>query len=422
MRILVLAGITPNEPHDGDKLRLHHFLRQLKRRGHRVDLFCLTREKAETSAGFDWKDLADRVHLQHLDDREMCLNLAGGLLAGMSWNVSAYHSPHFRQALGAHAASQEGRVTGAVLAYRLRMVPYAEFFLKARSAGHPEVRPIPWVLDYTDCMTNYTRQAARQSGIPWSRRAVAWWDAPLLADEERHAALAADACLAVSEGEREELIRLGAPADKITVVPNGVPKAAKGRRLRPDLYPAKTPVAAFVGNLGYAPNEDGVRWFIEKVWPTVRAIVPDAVFCAVGGSPRPDLLALDNGRDIRVRGFVPDLVPYLSHATCTVAPLRVAAGFQNKIALSLIQGVPVVATPQALRWLPKAARGGVRESENPIDFAHHVADLLFQLEGDASKARRSGAALRRLYSWEVSGKKLDALLRKLAVQKRVSNK
>jgi glycosyltransferase involved in cell wall biosynthesis len=421
MNLLVLTGVNPFPPHDGDKLRLCHLLRQLKRRGHRIDLFILTREDPALLRDDSWKGLVRRVHLEPLSDRELALNLTGGVLTGASLNVSAFHSIRFQQALTAYATSPEGLSVEGVLAYRLRMAPFAEHFSRERRKAHPRAMSAPWVLDYTDCLTGYARQAAGSSGIPWLRRASAWWDAPLLSEEEPRWARRADASLVVSESERIELIRLGAPESKVSVVPNGVEGPARSRFPRPALYPEGAPVAAFIGNLGYAPNEDGARWFIRKVWPTVRARVPDAVFAAVGGSPREGLLALDNGRDVRIQGYVPDLAPYLAHASLTVAPLRVASGFQNKVALSLARAVPVVATPAAIRFLPDSARGGVGTAEDTASFAHETVSRLTRPGAYRSSARRAGAVVRRLLSWHKAGSELDRVLRQVVKGRRIAD-
>jgi glycosyltransferase involved in cell wall biosynthesis len=134
---------------------------------------------------------------------------------------------------------------------------------------------------------------------------------------------------------------------------------------------------------------------------------------AVGGKPSKALLKMDNGRDIRVRGYVPDIHPYLSHADLTVAPLRVASGFQNKVALSLSMGVPVVATPQALKWMPEKESAVWSGGETPEGFAQAVLDGFKRHRANAARAKRSGAALRKAFSWDGSGRMIEKLLRGL---------
>jgi hypothetical protein len=69
----------------------------------------------------------------------------------------------------------------------------------------------------------------------------------------------------------------------------------------------------------------------------------------VGGQPRKVLWKFHNGQDVLVTGWVPEIEPYVQQAAVTIAPLRLTAGMQNKVALSLSLGVPVVATPGAFK-------------------------------------------------------------------------
>ncbi|MBE7212281.1 MAG: hypothetical protein INR65_14760, partial [Gluconacetobacter diazotrophicus] len=50
------------------------------------------------------------------------------------------------------------------------------------------------------------------------------------------------------------------------------------------------PIVLFTGHLSHPPNVDAVLFFLEAVWPRVRARVPDAVFQAVGCLPAASLV------------------------------------------------------------------------------------------------------------------------------------
>jgi glycosyltransferase involved in cell wall biosynthesis len=291
------------------------------------------------------------------------------------------------------------------------MAPYGEAFLKDLSRARPAAPRPRFLLDLTDCLARYASLGAACRGFPPARRFALWWDAPVLSEEEPRWVGRVDEAWVVAEPEREALAGLGAETARIRVVPNGVPPAAKGRKpARPAVYPPGRPVATFVGNLGYAPNEDAVHWFVREAWPRVTRRVPGAVLAVVGGSPRKALRDLDDGDSVRVTGHVPDLAPYLVHAAVSVAPLRVAVGFQNKVALSLAHGVPVVATPQALRWLAKGLRGGTAEADGAVDFARLVAERLERPSFYARAAVRAGRLLVRRSSWEATGRLIEASL------------
>jgi len=420
MKILVLAALVPYPPHDGDKLRLFHFLDQFRRQGHQVDLFCLTRVKKDFRQAQALRPWVRKLHLESLSDFELALNLAGGTFVGQSWNVAAFHSPKFREALAAHATTREGAGTGAVMAHRLRMAPYADHFLRERAKAHPgEARPA-YFLDLTDSLSGYSRQASACPGFPRLKKWAAHWDAYALEAEERDGARKADQTWVVAESEMGEIVALGADPSRVRVIPNGVERSkGPGRFSRPDLAPPGAPLVVFAGNLGYAPNEDAVRHFARNLWPTIHQAVPEAVFAAVGGWPRSGLRALDNGMDLRIRGYVPILEPYLRHATLSVAPLRVAAGFQNKVALSLAAGVPVVATPLALRGLPKGNWGGVLAREADGSFSEAVIGLLKRPARVQALARKTGTVWVRRFGWDQVGRQIQVALRQAAAAQKV---
>ena len=52
-----------------------------------------------------------------------------------------------------------------------------------------------------------------------------------------------------------------------------------------------------------------------------------------------------------VTGRVPDVRPYVAHATAAVAPMRIARGIQNKVLEAMAMGKPVVLTSGALEGI-----------------------------------------------------------------------
>lgn len=400
MNILVLTPIIPYPPHDGDKLRLFHFLKYLKGRGHALDLFCLTRVKSDLQFASDLRPLCRRLYTQHLTNAELFFNLIGGLLMGQSLNVSSHFSPELRDALQAYWKTQDGKGINVILAHRLRSAP-AVF---DKNPGKPVV------LELTDSLTAIAEQMKGQKGIRFSRRLAAGWDRMFLRHEEPGWGSQSSKTVVISGKDAEVLKENGLPPEKVEVIPNGVEVKPSGSK-RPDLYDPDRPVAAFVGNMGYAPNEEGALWFLKRVWPHVKRDVPQAVFAAVGGQPRRVLRKFHNGQDVFVTGWVPQIEPYLKYAVLSIAPLRVAAGMQNKVALSLAMGVPVVATPAALSWLPPQGREGAIVAPSEGLFAQEVAEVLLRPKKVRDQAAKGRRYVLKHYRWNESGRKLEKILK-----------
>jgi glycosyltransferase involved in cell wall biosynthesis len=121
-----------------------------------------------------------------------------------------------------------------------------------------------------------------------------------------------------------------------------------------------------------------------------------------------------DGRRVLVTGWVSEVEPYLTHAALSVAPLRVAAGMQNKVLRALGLGVPVVATPQALAWMPHGGMEGVIVAGDATAFAAETVRGLLKPSAARAAARKGKKFVLGRYRWKESGKKLEDILRKAA--------
>jgi glycosyltransferase involved in cell wall biosynthesis len=159
--------------------------------------------------------------------------------------------------------------------------------------------------------------------------------------------------------------------------------------------------------MDYWPNVDAVLHFADDVLPRVRAAVPDVQFCVVGANPVPEVRALAERPGITVTGRVPDVRPYVTHATVCVAPLRIARGLQNKVLEAMACARPVVVSPQALEGIDCTPGRDLLLAGEPTAFATACVELL----QDPARAGAMGAAARALvvdrYSWASKMARLD---------------
>jgi glycosyltransferase involved in cell wall biosynthesis len=158
---------------------------------------------------------------------------------------------------------------------------------------------------------------------------------------------------------------------------------------------------AFVGSMDWLPNQDAVRFFLDEVWPGIRARRPDATFQIIGRDP-PAALRRLSGRDgVEVVGTVPDVRPSLEEAAVVVVPILVGGGTRLKIYEAMAMGVPVVSTAIGAEGLP------LRNDEHLLiaDTADDQVSAICALLTDRTRASRLAAAARRHVqepcSWDV---------------------
>ena len=96
----------------------------------------------------------------------------------------------------------------------------------------------------------------------------------------------------------------------------------------------------FYGAMNRPENYQSAIWFIEKVFPKLESL--GFCFIVVGNNPHENLKKYDNGKSIRIMGFVKDVTPFFESSLCLVAPLVMGAGVKIKVIEAMSAGLPVL--------------------------------------------------------------------------------
>jgi len=122
----------------------------------------------------------------------------------------------------------------------------------------------------------------------------------------------------------------------IHVIPNGSDPPV------PRLPCLGSPRIGFLGNFAFAPNAEGVEWFIRDVWPRVKRNCPLAQLRLVGRDSDGYLAKL--GPDIIGRGWLEDPSEEIASWSAMIVPIKRGSGTRVKIAEAFASKCPVVAT------------------------------------------------------------------------------
>jgi sugar transferase (PEP-CTERM/EpsH1 system associated) len=192
------------------------------------------------------------------------------------------------------------------------------------------------------------------------------------------------------------------PGVSTAVIPNGVdvdyfkPQEA-----------SDAPTMIYTGGMNMFANRDAVEWFIDSIWPQVKAAIPDARFIAVGQRPSARVTAAaKNDPSIEVPGFVPDVRPWVARASVYVVPLRVGGGTRLKVLDAMAQGKAIVSTRIGAEGIAGDDGEHFVFADDSASFATAVINVL----RDRQLRTRLGAAARARavsnYSWPILGRKL----------------
>lgn len=323
-----------------------------------IELVSLVHDDEEASHVDEVRAFVDRVTTLRVTTLRKALNSAAALATGAPLTHALLDAAGMSTTLQSIC---DRRPPDVVFAYCSGM---------ARFAMQAPLSRLPMVLDFVDVDSKKWEAMARSAAPPLSW--IYQREAATLGAFEAGAADRASSALVVNAREAELARQLSKDAN-IQVMQNGV----ELERLKPPGPPSARPRVVFCGVMSYAPNAEGMTWFVEHVWPLVRARRSDATLAVVGLDPSPAFISLC-GRDpsITVTGRVADVRDWLWDSAVGVAPLHVARGIQNKALEAIAAGLPIVITTAVAGGLPAVATPASRAADTPREFAEHVLDLL----------------------------------------------
>jgi glycosyltransferase involved in cell wall biosynthesis len=98
-----------------------------------------------------------------------------------------------------------------------------------------------------------------------------------------------------------------------------------------------------IGAMNWIPNIEGVKWFLDNVWPKVHETFPNLRFY-LAGREMPEWLTNLNQKNIEVLGEVDDALDFIESKAIEVVPLFSGSGIRIKIIEGMAMGKAVVST------------------------------------------------------------------------------
>lgn len=246
------------------------------------------------------------------------------------------------------------------------------------------------------------RTAASAGGL------MARFDLAKVAQLERAAARRFRHHLVCSDEDRDQLVARHDGLD-VSIVANGYdPDFFRPQPI--DRDPARL---LFMGSLSYAPNVDGLAWFVREVWPGICAQRPGARLEIIGREPHPNVLAMASD-SIRVVGPVDDVRPHLARAAALVVPLRVGGGTRLKIAEALAMETPVVSTRIGAQGLDLLDGAHLRLADRADAFTAATLETLADPAAAAALAAAGRIEAERRLRWPELARALVATWRRIA--------
>lgn len=379
MNICILTPRFPYPQFGGDALRINEIARYLKQQGHHLILVSLSDDANPPVA--QAKELYDKVYFVKRNKVMSLLIGAINFLLGKPIQCGYYSSNAYRRLFREVIQKEKPDL---YVSHLLRMVPYLnELHLEQKS-----------IIEMTDALSKTYILSSKAQGVGLLKY-VYKLEQKLIARYEKYVTTHYPKVVLVSQADIDYLKQnIQGDTASLALHSNGV------GYIENISTAYDVDKICFMGNMRSMQNQDAALYFANDIFPLIKAKRPTAKFYIVGSLPPGNIQTLASD-DIIITGFVDDLEGFLQDACLLVAPIRVAAGIQNKVLVGMGCGIPVVLTSLISHAIPELTDGEnclIRDGKQP--FADACLRLMEDPAQRSSIAQKGYDMVRQHYSWE----------------------
>lgn len=344
MRILLFCNKLPYPAKDGSSIAIHNMIRGYYEAGGTVTVLALNTSKHYYPPHkIPEDDVLNKVTL-HTIRLDTQINFKGAfqnLFTGNPYHASRFLATSVKAKLKSILSHQEFDV---VQIEKIYMGPYLSLIRQYSSAGI--------VLRAHNVEHHLWESITEQTKNPVKKAYLRLQTKRLRAFEYRYLKQF-DALLPISVPDGKTFQRMGFRGPVLSL-PMGLPLAdylptANGQSR------ANGKQVFHLGAMDWMPNEYGVKWFLEAVWPSVIQAVPEACLALAGRQMNASFRNVP-AYNVTVYGEVEDAKAFMQDGDIMVVPIWSGSGLRIKMLEGMALGKAIVSTSMGAKGI-KASEG-----------------------------------------------------------------
>jgi len=147
----------------------------------------------------------------------------------------------------------------------------------------------------------------------------------------------------------------------------------------------KSPNIYHLGSLDWMPNIEGVRWFLEEVYPNLKLKIPTITFDIAGRVIDESILEYaKKDSSITIHLNIDDAKKFSINQGICIVPLHSGSGMRIKILEAMAMGKAIVSTTIGAEGIPIANSQNILISDDASSFAEAIILLLKDEDKQAS--------------------------------------
>lgn len=393
MKILFLSRWYPFPADNGSKIRIINLIKQLSR-NHQVDLVSFVSEALSVNRIEGMKPYCSQITtVPYRPFRPNSLKSLLGYFSPKPRSVVDTFSPEYRDRV---IALTHQNNYDALIADEIDTVPYA-------------IKPTGMLKIFEDLELIIPYESFRGSNKPVqkARHWLTWWK---LLNYLKHTMSSFDGCTVVSDKDRQLANDLFQGEKPVELIPNGVDLS----RYAGEFGEPEEDTLIYSGALSYFPNFEAVEYFLQDIFPLIRAQRPDVRLFITGKNDGVRIDRLPHAEGVTFTGYVDDIRPVLARNWVSVVPLRSGGGTRLKILEALALKTPVVSTQKGMEGLDLIPGRDILVANDPQGFADSVIRILEDTQLRKTLGMHGFQVVKEKYDWQRIGQQynhfIDALV------------
>ena len=362
MRILQVCNKVPYPPKEGGAIAMFSFLKGFYLAGHSVTLAAINTSKHYTdlkSIPEDVSKMAD-FHDIFIDTKLKPIPALFNLLfSNKPYTATRFISYKFEDKLIETLKNQEFDV---IQLEGLYVCPYIETIRK-HSKALISYRAHNIEFEIWDRLWRETKSPFKRLYLKNLTKRIKRFETSFLNTY--------DAIIPITQRDADSLNSLGNTKPTF-VAPTGIFTDSNL-----EYTPAKEPFTIFhIGVLDWAPNTQGILWFLENCWDELRKIHPNITF-QIAGRNAPDwFIKQVNIPGVEFLGEVESAEDFMRENGIMIVPLLAGSGMRIKIVEGLSHGKVIVSTSIGAEGIPAKNNEEICIADSADEFIAAIDNLL----------------------------------------------
>ena len=327
MRVLQICSKPPYPAVDGGCMAMNNITRGLMEAGVEVNILTVATHKHPLHLNQIDKEYLDNTKIKSvfLDTKVKFRDAFINLFSDKSYNIERFYSKEFEQLI---ASSLDQNSYDAILLEGLYVTPYISVVRR-----HTDAKLIyrSHNVEHQIWKRNYEQESS-----PIKKKYLKLL-VKRLEKYELSVLNAVDAIAPITKMDKTQLEHLGAKRP-MEVIPFGIDLNDN------QLKESKPGIRVFhIGAMDWIPNQEGIKWFVNKVWSKLIVQHPDLQLHLAGRS-MPDWMLKMNKKNVTIHGEVDNAVDFITENNIMIVPLFSGSGMRIKIIEGMACGKAIIST------------------------------------------------------------------------------